>query len=48
MAVGDLRIWHLPGRSGIYTGSAIDVGTGPVLILLACAFWPAGRARRPD
>jgi hypothetical protein len=34
--------------AGIYTGSATDVGTGPVLILLACAFWPARRARRPD
>jgi hypothetical protein len=34
--------------AGIYTGSATDVGTGPVLVLLACAFWPARRARRPD
>jgi len=33
---------------GIFTGSATDVGTGPVLILLACTFWPARRARRPD
>ena len=32
---------------GILTGSTTDVGTGPVLILLALAFWPAaGRARR--
>ena len=30
---------------GILTGSATDVGTGPVLILLALAFWPAARAR---
>ena len=34
--------------AGIYTGAATDVGTGPILILLACAFWPAGRARRPE
>jgi len=34
--------------AGIYTGAATDVGTGPILILLACAFWPAGRARRRD
>ena len=27
---------------GILTGSTTDVGTGPVLILLAVAFWPAG------
>src|SRR2546429_9345961 len=25
---------------GIYTGAATDVGTGPVLILLALAYWP--------
>ena len=24
------------------TGSTTDVGTGPVLVLLAVAFWPAG------
>ncbi len=32
--------------AGIYTGAATDVGTGPILILLACAFWPTrpGRA----
>jgi len=27
---------------GILTGSTTDVGTGPVLVLLAVAFWPAG------
>src|ERR1035437_1580692 len=27
---------------GILTGSATDVGTGPVLIVLALAFWPVG------
>jgi hypothetical protein len=32
---------------GILSGSATDVGTGPVLILLAAAFWPAAGARRP-
>ncbi len=33
----------------ILTGSSTDVGTGPVLIVLALAFWPAGRARgRPE
>lgn len=34
-------------RGGILTGSATDVGTGPVLILLAAAFWPAAGTRRP-
>ena len=32
--------------AGIYTGAATDVGTGPILILLACAFWPT-RPGRP-
>jgi hypothetical protein len=32
---------------GILTGSSVDVGTGPVLILLALAFWPAVGAPRP-
>ncbi len=27
---------------GILTGSATDVGTGPVLVLVAAAFWPLG------
>jgi hypothetical protein len=31
---------------GILTGSATDVGTGPVLILLALAFWPLGRTTK--
>jgi hypothetical protein len=30
---------------GILTGSTTDVGTGPVLILLALAFWPLARTR---
>ena len=32
---------------GILTGSATDVGTGPVWILLALAFWSAARTRVP-
>jgi hypothetical protein len=30
---------------GILTGSTTDVGTGPVLILLALTFWPLAWAR---
>lgn len=34
--------------AGVLTGAATDVGTGPVLILLAMAFWPLpGVRRRP-
>ncbi len=29
---------------GILTGSSTDVGTGPVLVLLALAFWPLAKA----
>ncbi len=32
---------------GILTGSGADVGTGPVLILLALAFWPLAATRPP-
>jgi hypothetical protein len=28
---------------GILTGSSTDVGTGPVWVLLAVAFWPTAR-----
>jgi hypothetical protein len=32
---------------GILTGSSTDVGTGPVWLLLAVAFWPAARVSAP-
>jgi hypothetical protein len=33
---------------GIYAGAAADVGNGPILVLLACAFWPARGPRRAE
>jgi hypothetical protein len=33
---------------GILTGSATDVGTGPVLVLVALAFWPLRRTSGAD
>ena len=44
------RAGHL-GRSGrtsagMLTGQATDPNTGPLLILLAAAYWPLRRARR--
>ncbi len=36
----------LENFGGILTGSTADVGTGPVLILLALAFWPLARTSR--
>ncbi len=34
--------------AGIYTGAATDVGNAPILLLLACAFWPARGPRRAE
>ncbi len=31
---------------GVLTGSATGVGTGPVLVLVALAFWPLGRTSK--
>ena len=31
---------------GLLTGQATDPNTGPLLILLAAAYWPLRRARR--
>jgi hypothetical protein len=33
---------------GIFTGTSTDVGTGPILILLALALWPAPDSRRQE
>ncbi len=43
-----LAVW-VAGQNlgGILTGSATDVGTGPVWIVLALAFWPTARTRGP-
>jgi len=42
-----LAVWvAVQNLGGILTGSAADVGAGPVLILLALAFWPAGARAR--
>jgi len=41
-------IWVLAqGFGGILTGQGTDPNTGPLLILLAAAFWPLARAARP-
>ena len=34
-------LWLAQGLGGVLTGSATDPGTGPLLALLALAFWPA-------
>jgi hypothetical protein len=37
-------LWLAQGMGGIFTGSGTDPGTGPLLALLALAFWPAAPA----
>jgi len=39
-------LWLAQGLGGIFTGSGTDPNTGPLLALLALAFWPGPRA--PD
>jgi hypothetical protein len=34
-------LWLAEGLGGIFTGSGTDPSTGPLLALLALAFWPA-------
>jgi hypothetical protein len=38
-----VALWLAEGLGGILTGSATDPNTGPLLALLALAFWPAAR-----
>ena len=41
-----LLFWIAEGFGGIFTGEGTDPNTGPLLILLAACYWPAGRPRR--
>lgn len=42
-AVLGVAIWLAEDFGGVLTGSATDVNSGPLLILLAAAFWPVTR-----
>jgi hypothetical protein len=47
-ALWSLLIWVVPENfGGIGTGSATDPGTGPLLVLLALAYWPRRLAAQP-
>ena len=35
-------VWLAQGMGELYTGMATDPESGPLLALLALAFWPAG------
>ena len=43
-------LWLAQGLGGIFTGTGTDPGTGPLLALLALAYWPAAQppATRPS
>jgi hypothetical protein len=39
--------WVAEGFGGIFTGTATDPNTGPLLVLLAATLWPLGRPGHP-
>lgn len=41
-------LWAAEGLGAIFTGSGTDPNSGPLLALIACAYWPARRAGRPS
>ncbi len=41
-------IWVAEGLGAIFTGSGTDPNSGPLLALIACAYWPARRAGLPS
>jgi len=45
--VAAAAIWVAQGLGGILTGSGTDPGSGPLLALLAAAYWPARSTHRP-
>jgi hypothetical protein len=38
-------LWLAQGLGGVFTGGSTDPSSGPLLILLALAYWPAAQAR---
>ena len=47
-AVAAVVMWALGQDFGaMFTGSGTDPGTGPLLLLLAAAYWPLRQARQP-
>jgi len=43
-----LLFWIAEGFGGIFTGQGTDPNTGPLLIVLAASYWPAGGGREPE
>jgi hypothetical protein len=40
-------IWAAEALGGVFTGSGTDPSSGPLLALLAVAYWPSGAGRLP-
>jgi hypothetical protein len=40
-------IWAAEALGGVFTGSGTDPNSGPLLALLAVAYWPSGAGRLP-
>jgi hypothetical protein len=40
-------IWAAEALGGVFTGAGTDPNSGPLLALLAVAYWPSGAGRRP-
>ncbi len=38
-------LWLAQGLGGVFTGSGTDLNSGPLLALIAVAFWPAAAAK---
>ena len=38
-------LWLAQGLGGVFTGGSTDPNSGPLLILLALAYWPATQAQ---
>jgi hypothetical protein len=41
-------LWLAQGLGGVFTGGSTDPSSGPLLILLALAYWPAGSAAKEN
>jgi hypothetical protein len=42
--IAAVAIWVAQGLGGVFSGSGTDPNSGPLLVLLAVAYWPARQA----
>jgi hypothetical protein len=46
--IAAVAIWVAQGLGGVFSGSGTDPNSGPLLVLLAVAYWPARQATAAD